>query len=605
MLGPAPLAAFKIRVKQDSWLELAYSLMEFDEVHLVKGEGELFQPDGRLSEYVESLVKAREALLSSLGRLGVSIPPPMIDESTVGEFVKTGIAALSEELVFELCERATKIAAELSKIEDVGASFIEALERLLRDIDLGAVKRAKFFAVVAGIGPLNLWERISRRIPYAVGYAHEISKEAEALCVVTPTSTLEEVRSALAEEGFREVEVEVVAAPKLLLEVARIEAFLKTLIEVASHFKIEDETLEAWGYVAEERLEELRTAVESRVKGLLGFEVVEPGEEIPTRPRPLPLLDKLRDFAWTRGVPTHWSLDPTPFMVTLFVIMYGFMFGDLGLGAIILASGLALLKSGRPLLGFHPRSIAGLGLMLALCGVSSLAFGSLYGVAFLVKVVEHPVLNPLHDMWGIIGVALLFGALQLVIGTLLNIANHVRAGDYRRAIYSGRGVLGMIYYIPGIYLGYVLAVNGLKFSLLVEWPHVLALLTSLASLAAAVIAPKLVGDEGGLTKGVIDVIEMLIEYPANTLSYMRLAIFAIAHEIFASVAEMLSELATPPLGYLIANMLVLIVEGFAAGIQALRLTYYEFSSKFMEEEGMPFTPIRKTLISNIISVLSR
>lgn len=597
MLWPQPLVEFTIRVKESGWIELARALVDFGEVHLIK-EGEGFRPNSKLSERLGRLTNAREVLSSALGEFGVRALSPMLHEEQAYElFMKIWERAFSEDYIRELCERAHRIAGELNKVENLDPVFLRTLSELLKDIDVEAAKKARYFTLIVGIGPTGLWERLSKELPIVEGSVRLISyaeTEREIVCVLTLASEAHKVRSLLRKEGFIEVSIDVIQAPQVLLEVARTEAFLKALVEVTSHFKVENSDLVVKGYVAKSDVEKLRAHVQNTVKDLLEFEVKAPAENAPTKPKPAPVLERLRGFAWARGVPPYWSLDPTPFMMALFVVMYGFMFGDLGLGAVIIALGFMLFKSKKPFLGFHPKSVSDLGVLLMLCGMLSMVFGWLYGVAFLIRVVEHPIMSPLHDMWGIIGIALLFGAIQLAAALLLNVINHVKAGDYSTAVFSGRGVLGMVYYVAGVYLGYAIATNEFRYQVLLQLPHIAAFATLLLAMLGVPVASVLVKGRSPM-EGVIEIVEMLIEYPANTLSYMRLAIFAIAHEIFASVAEMLGGLTNPVVGYLVANFLVLAVEGFAAGIQALRLTYYEFASKLMEEEGVPFTSIRKIL----------
>jgi V/A-type H+-transporting ATPase subunit I len=604
MLWPLSLVKFTIRARKDSWLELARALVEFGDVHLIRiREGEGFRPNSKLSEHLEGLAKARAALLSSLDKLGLSAPPLMYEEQSYALFAEVWERALSERHVQELCERAHRIAAELDRIKSIGHAFLDALNELLKGVDVETIRKAKYFTLIVGVGPLGLWEKVSRELPSVEGSSRQVllaKTRREVVCVLTPVSELQRVRSVLKKKGFVEVDLDVIQALQVLSEVARIEAFLRALVEVTSCFKLENDDLVVEGYVAENDVEKLRAHVQSTVKGIIEFEVEVPIEEVPTKLKPEPVVERLRGFAWARGVPPHWSLDPTLFMNILFATMYGFMFGDLGLGAVILTLGFTLFKSRKPFLGFHPESISNLGMLLMLCGSFSMVFGWLYGMAFLVRVIEHPVISPLHGMWNIIGVALLFGAVQLVVAMLLNVINHVRAGDYVTAIFSGRGVLGIAYYVAGVYLGYVIATNEFRYQVLLQPPHVVALAILLLAMLGVPVA-SVVGKGRSSMEGVIEVVEMLIEYPANTLSYMRLAMFAIAHEIFALIAEMLGGIA----GYLVANLLVLAIEGFAAGIQALRLTYYEFASKLIEEEGIPFTSVKKVLYNRMSELPSR
>jgi V/A-type H+-transporting ATPase subunit I len=79
------------------------------------------------------------------------------------------------------------------------------------------------------------------------------------------------------------------------------------------------------------------------------------------------------------------------------------------------------------------------------------------------------------------------------------------------------------------------------------------------------------------------------------LSYARIAGFAIAHAAFALVVGEL--LHTNPalgigLGLIFLNMFALTLELLVCMIQALRLLYYEFSTKFFKGTGVPYIPYR-------------
>jgi V/A-type H+-transporting ATPase subunit I len=64
-----------------------------------------------------------------------------------------------------------------------------------------------------------------------------------------------------------------------------------------------------------------------------------------------------------------------------------------------------------------------------------------------------------------------------------------------------------------------------------------------------------------------------------------------AHEAFGILAENMSPISGELAGYLVANFLVFAIEALAVGIQAMRLLYYEFSTKFFRGEGLEFKPL--------------
>ena len=105
------------------------------------------------------------------------------------------------------------------------------------------------------------------------------------------------------------------------------------------------------------------------------------------------------------------------------------------------------------------------------------------------------------------------------------------------------------------------------------------------------IKPIIAGE--GATMGFGVVIETSISFFANMLSYSRIAGFAIAHAALAIVVAEL--LHTNPalgigLGLIFLNMFALTIELLVSMIQALRLLYYEFSTKFFSGSGEPYKP---------------
>ena len=92
----------------------------------------------------------------------------------------------------------------------------------------------------------------------------------------------------------------------------------------------------------------------------------------------------------------------------------------------------------------------------------------------------------------------------------------------------------------------------------------------------------------------VELLEIFSGYLSNTLSFMRVAGLGIAHVClmisFFTLAEMTSGIGSV-LILILGNMLVIGLEGLSAGIQALRLNYYEFFTKFFHGTGKLYTPI--------------
>ncbi len=107
--------------------------------------------------------------------------------------------------------------------------------------------------------------------------------------------------------------------------------------------------------------------------------------------------------------------------------------------------------------------------------------------------------------------------------------------------------------------------------------------------------------EGGLGTYAIQApmewFEAVISFLSNSLSYVRIGAFAIAHGVLSSVFFILAALVSPShgVGYwivvAIGNVFIVGFEGLIVGIQTMRLEYYEFFSKFFTGGGMRFEPL--------------
>jgi len=98
--------------------------------------------------------------------------------------------------------------------------------------------------------------------------------------------------------------------------------------------------------------------------------------------------------------------------------------------------------------------------------------------------------------------------------------------------------------------------------------------------------------------GLVEVLEALLMYLANTASFMRLAAYAISHAglclvIFAlgdAVAKSAGGLIWTTLLVVFGNAVVIVLEGLVVAVQTMRLEYYEFFGKFFTGEGQAYKP---------------
>ncbi len=324
----------------------------------------------------------------------------------------------------------------------------------------------------------------------------------------------------------------------------------------------------------------------------------------------------------TYARPRYGELDPTLLIAVIFPLLYGAMFGDLGQGLVLLLVGL-LINSGR-----FMKSMQSLGLLIAYCGVSAAVFGILYGSFFGFEGEEfarafgfefHPLwTSPLHDTLPVLGVAIDVGIVILLIAYLLAIFNQTRSREWGHLLFGHNGLLGFALYLS--FLGLLgTAVQALKLPIIpriavgisqipLPW-GILALIFGLGIMFSEVLINLYEGHRpvieahgvGGfimyLVQAFMDLFETLISQLSNTLSFVRVGAFAVAH---GGVSMAIFALAGEEMGLkfwlviLLGNLFIIGFEGLIVGIQTMRLNYYEFLGKFFTGGGMRFEPLAIT-----------
>ncbi len=102
-----------------------------------------------------------------------------------------------------------------------------------------------------------------------------------------------------------------------------------------------------------------------------------------------------------------------------------------------------------------------------------------------------------------------------------------------------------------------------------------------------------------ITESLVSAFEGVLLYFANTVSFVRLAAYAMSHAALLMATFMLAaEVGRLPTGgpvlsvlvVVLGNLVAIFLEGIVASVQALRLEYYEFFGKFFSGEGKPYKP---------------
>ncbi len=392
---------------------------------------------------------------------------------------------------------------------------------------------------------------------------------------------------------------------------------------IRSSFSSTERTVLVSGWIPDSS----RLAVESELRaatnGKLYLEWLSPGSgdakklDTPVALSNPKVLKPFQDLVGNYGVPEYGTIDPTPFVAISYLCMFGLMFGDAGHGLVIAIIGILGIARAR-----KKGAKDGLFRLIAYCGgaaiVSGLLFGSVFGHELLpplwfnyhgaVTGTGHG--GPVSSIYDILGITVRFGIVVMGMGMAINWINLIRKKKWFELVFDKAGVFGAWIYGAGAWMAFYFVAHDYK---ALPSMAVLALALGIPTLGLGLKAPlefyrenrhehKLFG--GGTLFGfvlswLVEVLEIYSGYLANTLSFMRVAGLGIAHvslmTAFAQIAAMTSPGGGTTLwGVLIlvlGNALVIALEGLSAGIQSLRLNYYEFFSKFFNGTGKAYRPI--------------
>lgn len=270
-------------------------------------------------------------------------------------------------------------------------------------------------------------------------------------------------------------------------------------------------------------------------------------------------------FARAIGVPSRDEVDPSLLLALVVPLLFGYMFGDVGQGLVILAAGLAL----RRRLAVARLLIAG--------GIAAMAFGALFGSVFAREdLIPALWLHPLDEPLMVLAVPLAGGALLLTLGLVLNGVEAGWRGEVRRWLQRDAG---MLLFYAGM-LGAVL-----------EPALLWAALGGLVWYAAGHALGE--GRWSGLPGGLGGALESAFQLAINTLSFARVGAFALAHAGLGSATVALAEAAgtAAPAVLALGNALIILLEGLVVSIQTTRLVLFEFFIRFLRGEGRPFRPL--------------
>jgi V/A-type H+-transporting ATPase subunit I len=283
----------------------------------------------------------------------------------------------------------------------------------------------------------------------------------------------------------------------------------------------------------------------------------------------------LRNPGWVRafelfpnllGTPGTGEADPSRLVALIAPLLFGYMFGDVGQGAVLVAAGL-WLRARFPVFA-----------LLVPGGVMSMVFGVLFGSVFCREdIIPALWLHPLQHPLPVLGVTLVAGVAIVGLGLLL---------DGLQAFWRGLGGRWV-----ATRAGVVVAYFGLVASVFA--PELLWV--ALAGLVWFLVGITLTEGPKGLPAAAGHLAETTLQLGVNTISFVRVGAFALAHAGLSAAIVGLAGSFDSPVAQLpvmiLGNALIIGLEGLVVGIQTTRLVLFEFFIRFLSAEGRPFRPL--------------
>jgi V/A-type H+-transporting ATPase subunit I len=302
----------------------------------------------------------------------------------------------------------------------------------------------------------------------------------------------------------------------------------------------------------------------------------------------------------TYSMPGYREIDPTVIVAVLFPLLFGAMFGDIGQGLVLALDGILVFASKSKNL----QRYKALGPVVVFSGLLAALFGWIYGSFFGFEDLIQPLWkHPIDNIMDILIITFAGGALILSLANSLSIVNDIRQKDWAHAFFSGKGLSGLLLYWSLLLLVVqsMLKVTYIPVTVL-ELLIVLCVLLIMAENAIGrVMARKKPVFGGGFflyfITAFFELFETLLGFLSNSLSFVRVGAFAVAHAGLSSVFLLLAEMVSPTKGFtywlviVFGNLFIIGFEGMIVSIQTLRLQYYEFFSKFFKGGGLRYKPL--------------
>ena len=239
------------------------------------------------------------------------------------------------------------------------------------------------------------------------------------------------------------------------------------------------------------------------------------------------------------------------------------------------------------------------------CGIASTCAGFVYGSFFGYENLLDPLYHALgmaskpvavmDSITGILLFAVYIGVVLVLAAMGMNIYTQWRRGLLGSVLFGTNSITGVLTYLAGVNL--VSAFMGAWQFMPVAPSAVILVLGLLSLLFAEVLAPLVNGEPDWkpadgwgnyMMQNVFELLESVLSYLSNTISFLRVGAFVIVH---ASMMMVVFTLAGEPANLavvVIGNLVVIALEALLSAIQGIRLEFYEMFSRFYTGGGRRF-----------------
>jgi len=345
------------------------------------------------------------------------------------------------------------------------------------------------------------------------------------------------------------------------------------------------------------------------------YEVTEPrpGDNVPISLRNAKFLAPAQFLLTMFGLPNYFTFDPTPYIVTSFLLFFGFCFGDAVYGILMVALGLVLARKYRNYPG--TRSLFAL---LAIAGIPTFIVGALTGSwagdLFSAKYMgkDNPLawlcdnsfkFNMIQKSLVALAVALILGVVNQFLSLICLMIRNVRQGNARAAVFDG-----------GFWLLVLPAVVLVAATLFTDVPKGLGnVVYGIAGIGAfGLILTQGRHEESVIGKAVVGVISLygivgsygITAFIGDILSYSRLLALGLTTSIVGMCFNLIAGLAAEMAGGVRAVALILFVlvallghtmnfmiSILGAFVHSARLIFVEFFGKFYQGDAVAYAPL--------------